>query len=114
VHDGDTITVDVDLGFEIHVVRKNMRFFGYDAPELKTHLTDPDGYGEAARAYLNSWLGQHPGPYTIHTEHDHTEKYWRFLMSALIAADDHELLNEMIAAGWLKPYTGSGPKPIWP
>jgi micrococcal nuclease len=110
VHDGDTLDLDVDLGFRIHNIQMVMRLAGVDAPELKR----ADRLGELAREALTGWLAAHPGPYTAHTEKDHTEKYGRYLLSALVAADSHELINDQMAAGYLKFYTGNGPKPTWP
>lgn len=49
VHDGDTITVNVDLGFSVDT-RQHIRFLGINAPELST----PEG--KAARDYLVSIL----------------------------------------------------------
>lgn len=110
VHDGDTIRIDVDLGFEIHNTNMDVRLFGVDAPELKR----TDQLGEKSRDALNAWLVAHPGPYRATTVKDHTEKYGRYLVSALLAADEHELINDQLSAGWLKVYSGSGPKPVWP
>lgn len=110
VHDGDTLDLDLDLGFRLHNIQMVMRFSGVDAPELKR----TDRLGEIAREALTGWLVAHPGPYLAQTEKDRTEKYGRFLLSALVAADGHELINDQLAAGHLKFYTGSGPKPTWP
>lgn len=110
VHDGDTITLDVDCGFDWHMTHLDVRLAGVDAAELNR----PDALGENARASLLSWLTAHPGPYVITTEKDHTEKYGRYLVSALIAVDQHELIGDGLIAGWLKMYSGRGPKPSWP
>jgi endonuclease YncB( thermonuclease family) len=110
VHDGDTITLDVDCGFDWHMVHMDVRLGGVDAPELHR----PDHLGEDARGFLLTWLAAHPGPYVITTEQDHTEKYGRYLVSALTAVDHHELIGDGLVAGWLKMYAGRGPKPSWP
>jgi micrococcal nuclease len=118
VHDGDTLRMDVDLGFSVHFLTANpakdlpqsLRVYGYDAPELGR----ADGLGEKARDAVIAWFAAHPAPYRLHTVKDHSDKYGRYLADAIIASDDHELLNDQILAGWLKPYTGSGPKPISP
>ena len=108
VHDGDTLRLDVDLGMGIHYVSLRARFFGFDAPELGR----PDGLGERARGQITAWLKAHPGPYIISTEKDRKEKYGRYLLARL-SAGGHELITEQLAAGFLKPYTGEGPKPTW-
>ena len=39
VHDGDTITVEIDLGFEMRFTDK-IRFYGVNTPELKVRGED--------------------------------------------------------------------------
>lgn len=110
VHDGDTISLDVDLGFDVHVARMDVRLAGVDAPELNR----VDLLGEKAKASLLTWLATHRGPYEITTAKDHTEKYGRYLVTALAAEDHHELIGDGLIMGWLKMYAGRGPKPSWP
>lgn len=49
VHDGDTIDIKLDLGFDLTVYAR-CRVFGIDAPELKTDA------GKAARDYAMTLL----------------------------------------------------------
>ena len=35
VHDGDTFTVDIDLGFGVWLKDQNIRLYGINAPEVK-------------------------------------------------------------------------------
>ena len=35
VYDGDTITVDIDLGFNVTLHKQKIRLFGIDTPELR-------------------------------------------------------------------------------
>lgn len=46
IHDGDTVSVDIDLGFGLHATGFRARIYGIDAPELAT----PEGV--AARDFL--------------------------------------------------------------
>lgn len=46
VHDGDTVSIELDLGFGIHATDFRGRIFGINAPELST----PEG--KAARDFL--------------------------------------------------------------
>lgn len=110
VHDGDTLDLDISMGFRIHNIQMVMRLAGVDAPELKR----ADRLGELSRDSVMTWLIAHPGPYVAHTEKDHAEKYGRILLAGLTASDGHELINDQLAAGFLKPYSGFGPKPTWP
>jgi micrococcal nuclease len=109
VHDGDTLRLNIDLGFRLHNEDMDMRLFGVDAPELKR----PDKLGEKARDAIKAWFVDHSGPYVLTTVLDRTEKYGRYLAKSITAKDKHELIADQIAAGFLKPYTGKGPKPLW-
>lgn len=117
VHDGDTISMDIDVGFSIHFLTpqtgnspQSFRFHGMDAPELGR----PDKLGEQARDAVSKWFTVHAGPYRVITYKDHTEKYGRYLLLTVLAMDNSELINDQRLAGYLKPYIGYGPKPIWP
>jgi micrococcal nuclease len=35
VYDGDTITVDIDLGFAVNLHKQSIRLYGIDTPELR-------------------------------------------------------------------------------
>lgn len=110
VHDGDTLRMSLDLGFDIFRQDMDMRLFGVDAPELKR----PDKLGEKSRDALQAWLVAHPSPYVVTTFKDKTEKFGRYLIKTLTANDGHELIADQLLAGYLKKYAGHGPKPVWP
>jgi micrococcal nuclease len=50
VHDGDTITCDIDLGFGITLNNQKFRFFGINAPELHG---DNEEAGKASQVYVS-------------------------------------------------------------
>lgn len=70
VVDGDTIDVDVDLGFHVRMAMK-IRLLGINAPEMSTPA------GKPAKEYLTSLVGS--GPLRLRTFKDRTEKYGRYL-----------------------------------
>lgn len=116
VHDSDTFRMQVDCGFSIHFLSpaetlpQSFRVYGYDGPELGR----ADQLGEQARDAVIAWFAENPGPYEIHTIRDRGDKYGRFLVEYVRSTNMSELVRAMVTAGWLKPYTGSGPKPTWP
>lgn len=60
VHDGDTLTVHLDLGVdECHTIR--LRLLGVFATELRT----PGG--SAARDFVTNWFATHAGALTVYT-----------------------------------------------
>ena len=52
VVDGDTVDVDIDLGFGIWMKNERVRLFGIDTPESRTRDLEEKKYGLAAKQYL--------------------------------------------------------------
>ena len=71
VVDGDTVDVDIDLGFGITLRDERVRIMGIDTPESRTSDKVEDLFGEAAKARLKE-LMKH-GAKLITTEDKHGE-----------------------------------------
>ena len=71
VVDGDTVDVDIDLGFGICIKDERVRIMGIDTPESRTSDRVEDLFGEAAKARLKE-LMKHGGK-LITTEDKHGE-----------------------------------------
>lgn len=56
VIDGDTIDVDIDLGFDIHLTGKKVRLAYLDAPESRTRDKKEDYVGEYVTTLLRGAL----------------------------------------------------------
>lgn len=95
VHDGDTVTVDIDLGFYL-THRTPIRLAGVNAPELKT----PEG--KVARDALQNFVVGHPGQWTAQTFKSGEEKYGRWL-AKLIAPDGFDVSAWMVLNGFAVP-----------
>jgi len=54
--DGDTVDVDVDLGWDISVVNQRIRLFGVDCEESRTRDLEEKKYGLAAKAFLQDFF----------------------------------------------------------
>lgn len=76
VHDGDTITADVDLGFGIWIRNQKFRLAKINAPELRGERREE---GMAARDFLYAKIQSADFKIRIKTEKDKKEKYGRFL-----------------------------------
>ncbi len=100
VHDGDTCTLDLDLGFQI-TFRHVCRCYGINAPELATEE------GKAARAYALTLL--HPGDKVTVLSHS-WDKYGGRFDGAIALADGTDFGKAMLTAGHAKTYFGVGPK----
>lgn len=56
VIDGDTVDVDIDLGFGIVLTDERVRIMGIDTPESRTSDKVEDIFGEAAKARVKELL----------------------------------------------------------
>lgn len=97
VYDGDTITVDVDLGFKMWIRGEKLRLVGIDAPDLRGVER---AEGLVARDALRSRILNKE--ILICTERDKTGKYGRYL--ATLYDGDENLNAWLIAEGLAKPY----------
>ena len=75
--DGDTIDVDIDLGFGVWLKKQRIRLFGIDTPESRTRDLEEKKYGLAAKEYLTKWLTS--GGVKIRTQKDAKGKFGRIL-----------------------------------
>jgi len=57
VVDGDTVDVDIDLGFGIWLTDERVRIMGIDTPESRTRDKVEKVFGKAAKERLKSLLG---------------------------------------------------------
>ena len=53
--DGDTIRVDIDLGFDLFLANQTIRLHGIDAPESRTKDKEEKYYGNLAKEFLNDY-----------------------------------------------------------
>jgi micrococcal nuclease len=54
--DGDTVDVDIDLGFGVWLKKQRIRFYGLDTPESRTSDAEEKKYGFAAKEFVQSYL----------------------------------------------------------
>jgi len=72
VVDGDTVDVDIDLGFGICLKDERVRIMGIDTPESRTRDKIEDLFGEAAKTRLKELLTEGEAK-LITTEDKHGE-----------------------------------------
>lgn len=106
VVDGDTVDLEVDLGFDIlHRIR--VRIFGIDAPEV-TGLSKVAGL--ESKAYVERWVAAAGDKLMITSIKDRRDKYGRYLADLWYAGDlvgsVHHLHVVMIVDGKAIPYDG--------
>jgi len=100
VYDGDTCTVDIDLGISAWVHGEKLRLNRINAPELRGASA---AKGRAARDHLKKLVEGRD--VWLQTIKDRREKYGRYLAELWLAQPDGSTLNvndAMVAAGHAK------------
>ncbi len=75
--DGDTVYVDIDLGFGIWIHKERVRLYGIDTPESRTRDLVEKKYGFAAKDYLTGMLND--TQIILKTHKDDKGKFGRIL-----------------------------------
>jgi micrococcal nuclease len=111
--DGDTVDLAVDLGFRVTTFQR-VRIFGVNAPEIHSKDAEEKRRGFAALAAAVELAP--PGSPVVVQSHKSGEagggdKYGRWL-AEISLSDGRDFARVMLAAGHLKPWDGSGKKPV--
>ena len=83
VVDGDTVDVDIDLGFGVWMRKERIRILGIDTPESRTRDKVEKTYGILAKNFVKSYLPV-GSVQTLQTEKDGTGKFGRILGKFLV------------------------------
>ena len=98
--DGDTVDVDIDLGFGLVFSNQRIRLYGIDAPEQRTRDLVEKEKGLAATAYVNE---QAPVGSKVVIKRYKDDKYGRILgaifvndknLNALLTIEGHAIRYE--------------------
>ena len=100
IYDGDTIRVDIDLGFGIILSDQSLRLLGLDTPEIRG---EERTQGLISRNFVVERIPV--GSYiTITTVKDRKEKFGRYLATVFYGDDMKNLNEELLQSGMAKPY----------
>ena len=78
VIDGDTVDVDIDLGFGVWLKKQRIRLYGIDTPESRTRDLEEKKYGLIAKRFVQDHLPIGSNR-ILTTVKDKTGKYGRIL-----------------------------------
>jgi micrococcal nuclease len=98
VVDGDTVDVDIDLGFGIWLRKERVRLYGIDTPESRTRDLEEKKYGLAAKSYVQSFLPV-GSMQTLRTKKDDKGKFGRILGEFVVydaVTDSSRTLNQIM------------------
>lgn len=105
VIDGDTIDVDIDLGFDISFTSR-VRLAGIDTPESRTSDKLEKALGLESKAYLKSAIDS-AKTVVIKTEKiNSSEKFGRILGWVFLDGSDKSINQKMIEDGYAWGYMG--------
>lgn len=97
VVDGDTVDVDIDLGFGVWLRGERVRLYGIDTPESRTRDKVEKKYGLLAKDFLKYNLRSKEGTIVLKTHKDGKGKIGRILGEFIrIENDGHPVYEERI------------------
>ena len=102
VVDGDTVDVDIDLGFGMVYKKQRVRMMGIDTPESRTRDLEEKFYGLASKQHLVKMLeGQ-----TVQLQSYDKGKFGRILGELFIGDSAFSVNQQMIKDCHAVPYFG--------
>lgn len=102
VVDGDTVDVDLDLGFKIVLSKERVRIAGIDTPESRTRDLEEKKFGLASKERLKQLLGKTAVVRTM--KPDSKEKFGRILGDFIV--NGKSVSEILIEEGYAVPYQG--------
>tara|TARA_B100001093_G_scaffold228048_1_gene218662 strand:- start:4443 stop:4907 length:465 start_codon:yes stop_codon:yes gene_type:complete len=94
--DGDTVDVDINLGFGVVFANQRIRLYGIDTPESRTRDPVEKIFGKTAAKFLESKLGE---KCILRTRLDNKGKYGRILGEFVVydeVTDSYMTVNDIM------------------
>ena len=108
VVDGDTIDVDIDLGFGMTYKKQRVRMLGIDTPESRTRDLVEKKFGKASKKHLKDILEQGGIQLVSHDK----GKFGRILGELFIGDSSYSINQQMIDEHHAVAYTGGNKEEI--
>ena len=102
VVDGDTVDVDIDLGFGMIYKKQRVRMMGIDTPESRTRDLEEKFYGKQSKAHLKTILSEGNVQLKSHDK----GKFGRILGELFIGDSSYSINQQMIDEYHAVPYFG--------
>jgi micrococcal nuclease len=107
VVDGDTVDVDIDLGFGIWLRNERVRIMGIDTPESRTRDKVEKIFGLAAKYKLKELLGKTAILKTqVNKDGEDMKGKFGRVLGDFVAPDGRMVTEIMIEEGYCVPYFG--------
>ena len=115
VVDGDTVDVDIDLGFGVWLRKERIRLYGIDTPESRTRDLEEKKYGLKAKKLVETFMPV-GSVQTLITEKDKSGKFGRILGKFRVHEphlDRYVILNDfMVDNHYAVEYNGQSKQEI--
>lgn len=112
--DGDTLVVNIDLGFDVWIHNEVIRLNGIDTPEVQT--TDPveKFFGTLAKNRVKEYLDNDgaAGAVTLVSKTFKKEKYGRVTADLKVQGQIRSLCAALVGEGYAVPYHGQSKESI--
>lgn len=112
VVDGDTIVIDIDLGFDIKLTNQKVRLLGVDTPESRTSDKIEKVFGLASKDFVKKFVKECEDTVIIRThlsddvDGNGREKFGR-LLGEIVNPKTRKILNEeLISKNYAVKYLG--------
>ena len=114
VVDGDTVDVDIDLGFGIWLHKERIRLYGIDTPESRTRDLEEHKYGKLATKFVERFLDDPKGLILKTAQYNASGKFGRILGTLWRKTDfaDKSVNDYLIDKYLAVPYTGQSKEAI--
>lgn len=113
VVDGDTVDVDIDLGFGVWLKDERVRIMGIDTPESRTRDKVEKKFGLAAKARLKSLLGKQAVLKTqVNKDGEDMKGKFGRILGDFVAEDGRMVTEVMVAEGHCVPYFGGSKEDV--
>jgi micrococcal nuclease len=107
VVDGDTIVVDIDLGFNVVLSNQSVRLLGVDTPESRTSDKIEKIFGLASKEYAKEFVENCKKQIILRTHKSNDSEKFGRLLGEIINPDSKEVLNNsLIDEGFAVKYLG--------
>ena len=113
VVDGDTVDVDIDLGFGVWLKDERVRIMGIDTPESRTRDKIEKKFGLAAKARLKSLLGKQAILKTqVNKDGEDMKGKFGRILGDFVSEDGRMVTEVMVAEGHCVLYFGGSKEDV--
>lgn len=113
VIDGDTVNVDIDLGFNTFLCNQDVRLIGIDAPESRTSDKAEKIFGALSKDKVKEFIQECQNQVLIQVKLTNNDEKFGRILGKIINIQDKTILNDwLIQNNYAVPYDGENKNKI--